>query len=43
MLLLVDEETERLTMQSIADGYADIFPKDLWPKDLWLAKGERMI
>ena len=38
MLLLVDEETERLTMQSIAGGYADIFPKDLW-----LAKGEGMI
>jgi len=38
MLLLVDEETNRLTMQSILDGYADIFPKDLW-----LAKGEGMI
>jgi len=38
MLLLVDEETERLTMQSIAGGYSDIFPKGLW-----LAIGEGMI
>jgi len=38
MLLMVDEETNRLNMQSIAGGYADIFPKDLW-----LAKGEGMI
>jgi len=30
MLLLVDEETERLTMQSIVGGYANLFPKDLW-------------
>jgi len=38
MLLLIDEETERLTMQSIAGGYANLFPKDLW-----LAIGEGMI
>ena len=38
MLLLVDEETERLTMQSIAGGYANLFPKDLW-----LVIGEGMI
>ena len=30
MLLLVDEETNRLTMQSIEGGYANLFPKDLW-------------
>ncbi|MGA9348306.1 MAG: GAF domain-containing protein, partial [Anaerolineae bacterium] len=29
MILLVDEEANRLTMQSIAGGYADIFPRDL--------------
>ncbi len=38
MLLLVDEETNRLTMQSIVGGYANLFPKDLW-----LAIGEGMI
>jgi len=38
MLLLVDEETEHLTMQTIAGGYSDIFPKGLW-----LAIGEGMI
>jgi len=38
ILLLVDENTNRLTMQSIAGGYATIFPKDLW-----LAIGEGMI
>jgi len=30
MLLLVDEETEHLTIQSIEGGYASLFPKDLW-------------
>ncbi|MCK4470383.1 MAG: GAF domain-containing protein, partial [Anaerolineae bacterium] len=30
MILLVDEEAQRLTMQSIAGGYADIFPRDLY-------------
>ncbi|MGA9349937.1 MAG: diguanylate cyclase, partial [Anaerolineae bacterium] len=30
MILLVDEEANRLTMQSIAGGYADIFPRDLY-------------
>ncbi len=30
MILLVDEEAQCLTMQSIAGGYADIFPKDLY-------------
>jgi PAS domain S-box-containing protein len=29
MLLLLDEETERLTLQSIVGAYADIFPRDL--------------
>jgi len=38
MILLVDEEGKRLAMQSIAGGYADIFPRDLW-----LAIGEGMI
>jgi PAS domain S-box-containing protein len=38
MLMLLDEEAERLTLQSIAGGYADIFPDDLW-----LAIGEGMI
>ncbi|RLC76579.1 MAG: hypothetical protein DRJ03_12090 [Chloroflexi bacterium] len=38
MLLLLDEECERLTMQSIAGGYADVFPDGLW-----LAVGEGMI
>jgi len=38
MLMLVDEKTNRLTMQSIAGGYANLFPKDLW-----LAIGEGMI
>ncbi|MDH5363854.1 MAG: PAS domain S-box protein, partial [Dehalococcoidia bacterium] len=30
MILLVDEEAQRLTMQSIAGGYVDIFPRDLY-------------
>ena len=38
MILLVDEEAERLTLQSIAGAYASIFPNDLW-----LAIGEGMI
>jgi signal transduction histidine kinase len=38
MILLVGEEGKRLAMQSIAGGYADIFPRDLW-----LAIGEGMI
>lgn len=29
MLMLVDEEEERLTLQSIAGAYADVFPPDL--------------
>ena len=38
MLMLLDEEAERLTLQSIAGGYADIFLDDFW-----LAIGEGMI
>ncbi len=38
MLMLLDEEAEGLTLQSIAGGYADIFPEHLW-----LAIGEGMI
>ena len=38
MLMLLDEEAERLTLQSIAGGYADVFPEDLW-----LAIGEGMM
>ena len=30
MILLVDEEAQRLTMQSIAGGYVDIFPRHLY-------------
>lgn len=29
MLMLADEESRRLTLQAIAGGYADIFPKDM--------------
>ncbi len=38
MLTLLDEETGRLTLRSIAGGYADFFPDDLW-----LAVGEGMV
>jgi GAF domain-containing protein/anti-anti-sigma regulatory factor len=38
MLLLLDEETQRLTLQSIAGGYVDAFPESLS-----LAVGEGMI
>jgi len=38
MMLLLDEQAERLTLQSIAGGYADLFPQDLW-----VAIGEGMI
>jgi PAS domain S-box-containing protein len=38
MLLLLDEETERLTLEAIAGGYAGVFPADLS-----LAVGQGMI
>ncbi|MBM3144368.1 MAG: GAF domain-containing protein [Chloroflexi bacterium] len=38
MLLLLDESAEHLTLQSIAGGYRDIFPRDLQ-----IALGEGMI
>ncbi|MCP4602210.1 MAG: GAF domain-containing protein [Proteobacteria bacterium] len=38
MLLLLDEKTKRLTLQSITGEYADVFPNDLW-----IAVGEGMI
>ncbi|MEW6718147.1 MAG: GAF domain-containing protein [Chloroflexota bacterium] len=38
MLLLLDESAEHLTLQSIAGGYSDVFPRDLQ-----LALGEGMI
>jgi len=38
MLLLLDKESNHLTLQSIAGGYTDVFPDDLY-----LAVGEGMI
>jgi PAS domain S-box-containing protein len=38
LLMLLNEEANRLTLQAIAGGYADVFPADLW-----LDVGEGMI
>ena len=37
ILMLLDEEAKRLTLQSVAGGYAGFFPEDLW-----IAVGEGM-
>jgi len=37
LLMLLDEASERLTLQSVAGGYTDLFPEDLW-----IAVGEGM-